>query len=129
MTCHSQIWTNAAILEPVRESFRTGKPLKWVRINSLPDYVYFDHSIHIQKGVACTTCHGPVGDMPLTWRQASLEMKWCLQCHRNPEKFVRPVKTVFQTDYSAPGDSEALGNWLMKKHHIQSKTDCYTCHR
>jgi hypothetical protein len=129
MTCHSQIWTKAPILEPVRESFRTGKPLKWVRVNSLPDYVYFDHSIHIQKGVACTTCHGPVGDMPLTWRESSLEMKWCLQCHRNPEEFVRPVKTVFQTDYSPPEDQEALGRWLMKENHIRSKTDCYTCHR
>jgi hypothetical protein len=129
MSCHSQIWTQAAVLEPVRNSYRTGKPLKWARVNSLPDYVYFDHGIHVNKGVGCVTCHGPVGDMPLSWQQSSLEMKWCLECHRHPERFLRPPSAVFAVDYTPPGDQDAFGLWLVKLHHVKSFTDCYTCHR
>src|SRR5437763_8930409 len=90
MNCHSQIWTGAALLEPVRESFRTGKSLVWNRVNDLPDFVYFDHSIHINKGVGCNTCHGPVDRMPLMFNYASLQMEWCIECHRAPEKNLRP---------------------------------------
>lgn len=82
MTCHSQIWTEAPILEPVRKSYRYNTPLIWTRVHNLPDFVYFDHSIHIAKGVACTSCHGPVNEMPLTWREHTLQMTWCLDCHR-----------------------------------------------
>ena len=86
MNCHSQIWTNAPLLEPVRESFKSGKSLVWTRVNDLPDFVYFNHSIHINKGVGCNTCHGPVDRMPLMYNYASLQMEWCLDCHRGPEK-------------------------------------------
>src|SRR5271165_5148513 len=82
MNCHSQIWTNAPLLEPVRESYRTGKSLMWTRVDYLPDFVYFDHSIHINKGVGCASCHGPVDKMPLTYAANSLQMEWCLNCHR-----------------------------------------------
>src|SRR3954470_11901296 len=90
MNCHSQIWTNAPMLEPVRESFRSGNSLKWERVHDLPDFVYFDHSIHINKGVGCNSCHGPVDKMPLMYQASSLQMEWCLDCHRAPDKFLRP---------------------------------------
>src|SRR5678815_4487288 len=102
MNCHSQIWTNAAILEPVRESFRSGKSLVWNRVNDLPDFVYFDHSIHINKGVGCNTCHGPVDRMPLMYNYASLQMEWCINCHRNPAKELRPRDQVFNMRYQQP---------------------------
>jgi len=131
MTCHSQIWTNAKLLEPIRESYKTGKPIKWTKVHALPDYVYFNHSIHVQKGVACVTCHGPVGDMPLMWRNATLEMKWCLSCHRDPEKNIRPKEDVFKVDWQPePGtDVDELHRSLMKRYHIKKLTDCYVCHR
>src|SRR5579872_7008550 len=90
MNCHSQIWTNANLLEPVRASYRSGESLQWTRVNQLPDFVYFNHSIHINKGVGCNTCHGPVDQMPLMYQQESLQMEWCLSCHRAPEKVLRP---------------------------------------
>ena len=99
MTCHSQIWTNAAMLEPVRSSYRTGKSIEWTRVNALPDFVYFDHSIHISKGIGCTTCHGPIATMPMTYKAGTLYMEWCLNCHRQPEKFVRPRSEVFNPNY------------------------------
>src|SRR5438874_8426969 len=94
MNCHSQIWTNAPMLEPVRESFRSGNSLKWERVHDLPDFVYFDHSIHINKGVGCNSCHGPVDKMPLMYQANSLQMEWCLDCHRAPDKFLRPKYVV-----------------------------------
>ena len=102
MNCHSQIWTNAALLEPVRESYKSGKSLVWTRVNDLPDFVYFNHSIHINKGVGCNTCHGPVDRMPLMYNQASLQMEWCLECHRAPEKNLRPRDQVFNMRYEQP---------------------------
>ncbi len=90
MSCHSQIWSNAEILEPVRTSYRTGESLQWTRIHDLPDFVYFNHSIHINKGVGCATCHGRVDQMPLMYKENTLYMNWCVNCHRNPEKYVRP---------------------------------------
>lgn len=94
MNCHSQIWTNAPMLEPVRESFRSGKSLKWERVHDLPEFVYFDHSIHVNKGVGCNTCHGDVDNMPLMLQANSLLMEWCLDCHRAPEKYIRPQQVV-----------------------------------
>ena len=95
MTCHSQIWTSAAMLEPVRASYRDSTPISWTRVNALPDFVYFNHSIHVAKGVGCTTCHGPVAEMNITWREKSLYMRWCLECHNAPEKYLRPqVRSV-----------------------------------
>jgi len=129
MTCHSQIWVNSSMLEPVRSSYRDDKSIQWIRVNAVPDFVYFNHSIHVNKGVACVTCHGPVGDMPLTWRANTLQMGWCLDCHRNPEKFVRPRENVFDIHYKAPANQEELGRKLMKEYKIQSLTNCTTCHR
>jgi len=91
MNCHSEIWTNADILEPVRASYRNGTPIWWTKLHDLPDYVYFNHEIHINKGIGCASCHGPVDEMPLTYAHASLQMEWCLDCHRNPAKNIRPT--------------------------------------
>jgi hypothetical protein len=129
MTCHSQIWVNSPMLEPVRASYRDDKSIQWIRVNAVPDFVYFNHSIHVNKGVGCVTCHGPVGDMPLTWRANTLQMGWCLDCHRSPEKFVRPRENVFDIHYQSPANQEALGLKLMKEYKIQSLTNCTTCHR
>jgi hypothetical protein len=129
MTCHSQIWTGAAILESVRASYRDSQPIAWTRVNAVPDFVYFNHSIHIAKGVGCTTCHGPVAEMNITWRQNSLYMRWCLECHNAPEKFLRPKSEVFNPFYKPPSDQEALGNKLMVEYKVQKLTNCTTCHR
>lgn len=132
MTCHSQIWTNAAMLEPVRASYRDDKSIAWTRVNALPDFVYFDHSIHVAKGVGCTTCHGPIAEMPLTWRANNLYMSWCLSCHREPEKFVRPRSEVFNPHYEPPPHQEELGRKLVAEYKIQNPralTSCVTCHR
>ncbi len=129
MTCHSQIWANAEILEPVRESFRTGRSLEWVRIHDLPDYVYFNHSIHIHKGVGCATCHGRIDEMPLTRKVNTLYMRWCVECHRAPEKYLRPREEIFNMAYQPPEDQAALGQRLMAEYQVQSLTDCVTCHR
>jgi hypothetical protein len=129
MTCHSQIWVNSSMLEPVRASYRDDTSIQWIRVNAVPDFVYFNHSIHVNKGVGCVTCHGPVGDMPLTWRANTLQMGWCLDCHRSPEKFVRPRENVFDIHYKAPANQEELGRKLMKEYKIQSLTNCTTCHR
>jgi hypothetical protein len=129
MNCHSQIWSTAPMLEPVRESFRTDKSIRWIRVHDLPDYVYFNHSIHVAKGVGCTTCHGQVNKMPLMWQESSLQMSWCLDCHRHPERFVRPQSEVFSVTYVPPTDQLALGRKLVKEYHIQSLTSCSTCHR
>ena len=145
MNCHSQIWTNAAILEPVRESFRSGKSLVWTRVNDLPDFVYFNHSIHINKGVGCNTCHGEVDRMPLMYNNASLRMEWCLDCHRAPDKYLRPRDQVFNMRYQQPSstvplaldgqeftDQRTLGKYLIQKHNLRTVADitsCSTCHR
>jgi hypothetical protein len=132
MTCHSRIWTNAELLEPVRESWRTGQPIAWVRIHDLPDFVYFNHSIHVQKGVGCATCHGRVDKMPLVFKNASLQMAWCLECHREPEKYLRPRDRIFEMDYEQPKDQEQLGRELSTRYHIlppQLMENCSLCHR
>src|SRR5215467_7931586 len=102
MNCHSQIWTNAQLLEPVRASYRSGESLQWTRVNQLPDFVFFNHSIHVAKGVGCNTCHGPVDQMPLMYQYASLQMEWCLDCHRDPGKNLRPRDQVFNMRYQPP---------------------------
>ncbi len=130
MNCHSQIWTNAELLEPVRASFRNDTPIEWTKVHDLPDFVYFDHSIHVAKGVACETCHGPVNDMPLMYQSSTLHMQWCLDCHRNPEKYVRPKSAVTEFGYEpAGGDQVALGKALVEEYHINSRTECSICHR
>lgn len=146
MNCHAQIWTNAPMLEPVRESYRTGNSLVWTRVHDLPDFVYFDHSIHINKGVGCKSCHGPVDQMPLMYAENSLQMEWCISCHRAPEKELRPRDQVFNMKYQQPSeqnpvkladgteytDQIALGNALKKQYQIRTVEDitsCSTCHR
>jgi hypothetical protein len=131
MTCHSQLWTNARMLEPVRESWRTGEPLRWVRVNDLPDYVYFHHGMHVRHGVACATCHGPVGAMPLTRKSETLFMAWCLDCHRHPERYVRPRERVFDTLWTPPENSAAQGRRLVAEYRVRGReiTECSTCHR
>jgi Cytochrome c7 and related cytochrome c len=130
MTCHSQIWTNAAMLAPDRQSLAQDKPIAWARVYGLPDYVYFDHSIHIAKGVGCTECHGPIGDMPLTWKAQTLYMSWCLSCHRNPAPHLRPKDEVFNPHWHATL-ATASGRELMAKYHIDTTnlSDCGICHR
>lgn len=131
MTCHSQIWTGAPMLEPVRASYRTQKPLEWVRVHDLPDFAYFNHSIHVNKGMACQVCHGDVNIMPLTWKSSTLQMAWCLDCHRAPEKYIRPVEEIYNFDYKPPADQIAFGKELVKKYNVKVKqlTDCSICHR
>ncbi len=127
MNCHSQLFTDSPMLEPVRESYRTGKPLQWSRVHDLPDYAHFNHSIHLKKGFSCETCHGPVNEMPLMWREHSLQMRWCLDCHRNPEKYIRPREDVFAFDWQ-PTDETPSADELIKLYDVQSKTNCSVCH-
>ncbi len=129
INCHSQIWSTSPYLEPVRSSFRDDQPLKWLRVHDTPDFVYFNHSIHVKKGVGCETCHGRVDQMPLMRQQNSLQMEWCLNCHRNPEQFVRPRSEVFTMGYVPAVDQRELGPQLVAEYRIQSLTNCSVCHR
>jgi hypothetical protein len=132
MTCHSQVWTNASMLEPVRASYRIDQSIMWTRVNALPDFVYFNHSIHIHKGIGCTTCHGQIGEMPVTWREHTLYMRWCINCHKHPERYIRPLKDVFDPIYTPPRNQLALGRKLVKEYQVKHPlliTSCETCHR
>jgi hypothetical protein len=129
MNCHRQIWTNAHLLEPVRQAYRTGVPIQWERVHDLPDFVFFNHSVHLAKGIGCESCHGRVDRMPLIWREATLQMSWCLDCHRAPEKYVRPRERVFEMGWQPQEDQLTLGRKLVNEYKIQKLTDCYTCHR
>jgi hypothetical protein len=132
MNCHSQIWLTSPTLEPVRASFRTGESIRWVRVHDLPDFVYFNHSIHVNKGVGCETCHGRVDKMQLMSQHASLKMEWCLECHRAPEQFVRPREAVTAMGYRPAGNQEEIGARLVKEYKIQDSrtlTSCDICHR
>jgi hypothetical protein len=129
MNCHSQIWTTSPMLEPVRASFRDDVPLVWNRVYDLPDYAYFDHSVHVRKGVACAICHGDVAKMPLMWRASSLHMEWCLDCHRDPGKNIGPrqfVTASFEPSQRQP--SPEASEWL-REYHVNSKMNCSVCHR
>jgi hypothetical protein len=128
MSCHSQIFADAPMLEPVRASFRLDRSIPWVRVHDLPDFAYFDHSIHVAKGIGCASCHGPVDRMPLMWQDAPLLMEWCLACHREPERFVRPRQEVFNMAWT-PEDQARLGAELVERYGIARRTDCYACHR
>lgn len=144
MQCHSHIGTNQPILEPVRASYETGRPLEWTRVSGLPDFVRFDHSIHLSKGVGCVTCHGRVDEMvPLEqkfpmdthiaviWKAEPLTMEWCLECHRGPERFVMPRDQVFNMTWHRPSDQDSLGKELVKEYRIQGTrqlTSCSVCH-
>jgi hypothetical protein len=131
MTCHSQMWLHAPMLEPVRQSWATNTPLQWTRVHDLPDYVYFDHSIHVNKGVGCSTCHGDVSEMPLMHRVVNLQMRWCLDCHRDPAKHLRPEDEIFNPSWVEPPDQRARGTALLSQYHVQvdQLTNCSVCHR
>lgn len=152
MNCHRELWKDSDVLQPVRVSYERDEPLTWNRVNDLPDYVYFDHSIHISKGIGCYSCHGDVSRMPLLLQARSLTMMWCLDCHRNPEAHVRPKSLIYHTEPlqdligkpefqtavddqlpQAPAPEadrlQQLRRSLAADYHLHSKTDCYTCHR
>ena len=131
MTCHSQVWTEAALLQPVRDSFSSGMPIQWNRVNNVSDFVYFNHSIHVNKGIGCQTCHGNVDRMPLMSKAQTLQMGWCLQCHRHPEQYIRPKAEVFAMDYKVPADQNTMGQNLVAEYGIQAGRldDCSICHR
>lgn len=127
-----EIWSNSPTLEPVRASFRTGESIPWTRVYDLPDFVYFNHSIHVNKGVGCESCHGRVDKMALTDQEPSLQMDWCLNCHRHPEQVLRPRAFITTMGYKPAGDQETIGRQLMQEYNIQSTrvlTSCNTCHR
>ena len=146
MTCHSRIWTDAALLEPVRRSWSDEIPIQWNRVHNLPDFVYFPHDIHVNKGVGCAVCHGPVDQMPLMYQQATLQMSWCINCHDHPEGYLRPRDQVFNMNYvlnekvmreysdatHQVTDQDSLGRVLIQRYHIPTDgriINCYNCHR
>lgn len=153
MTCHSQVWKDAPMLEPVRASFREDKSIPWVRVHDLPDFVYFDHSIHVNKGVGCESCHGRVDKMPLMWRQNTLNMEWCLSCHRDPTPNLRPKDAIYEmgwtehffekmraqndgksehehkNDLEIQADLEALQANLARENNVHTQINCSICHR
>jgi len=132
MNCHSVLFNNVGYLEPVRESYRTDKSIDWVRVHRLADFVYFNHSIHVSKGVGCTTCHGQVNQMPLMFQASPLNMEWCLDCHRNPERVLRKKEDVVKWDWVAPPNQAEIGKQLAVEYKIRTATEltnCSTCHR
>jgi hypothetical protein len=132
MSCHSQIWSTSPMLEPVRTSLAERKPIVWSRVHNLPDFVYFHHGIHIQKGIGCVSCHGRVDRMPMMWKEEPMSMGWCLDCHRHPERHLREQREVFNMDWSPPAREQlALGRDLIAREHIEVNrlTNCSVCHR
>jgi hypothetical protein len=138
MNCHSQIWVNSPLLAPVRDSYASNESIPWNRVHHLGEFCYFNHSIHVKKGVGCVTCHGRVDQMPLVWQEKTLLMEWCLDCHRAPEKYIRPRDQVFnmrfepsmlEDDDGVPYDQARLGAKLKEEYDIKSKMSCNTCHR
>jgi hypothetical protein len=132
MNCHSQVWVGSTMLEPVRQSYRTNEPLHWHRVYNTPGFVYFDHSIHIHKGIGCSSCHGRIDEMPFTYQVPSLLMEWCLDCHRAPEKHLRPAAEVFNIRWQEPANQDELGHKLKQEYqirHTQFLTSCSVCHR
>jgi hypothetical protein len=132
MNCHSQIWVGSEMLAPVRDSFRDNRPLEWQKVYNLPGFAYFDHSIHIHKGVGCTTCHGRIDQMQLTYQYPSLLMEWCLDCHRNPEPNLRPQSEIFNVKWRPPPNQDQRGAELFQEYGIRSArflTSCTVCHR
>lgn len=131
MTCHSQLWTAAPLLAPVRQSLLENRPLAWTRVNDLPDYVYFNHGIHIHKGVSCIQCHGRVDQMALTRKEETFFMQFCLDCHRDPGPRLWPREHVFDLAWQPPQNREPLARLLLARYHIDTAhlTDCSICHR
>lgn len=128
LNCHNQIATQSAKILPIKESAASGEPIPWVRVHDLPDYVYFDHSAHVSRGVGCVSCHGRVDRMERVRQVERLSMGWCLECHRNPEPHLRPQAYITRMDWT-PGDDTSLGAKIRKQNNINPSTDCSTCHR
>ena len=128
INCHKLIWNDSPMLEPVRASYARGEPIAWAKVHDLPDYVYFAHSIHVAKGIGCDSCHGRIDQMKLVYQANSLQMEWCLECHRQPEKFIRPRAEIYNPEWQAE-DQEELGRRLVEEYGVQSKIYCSTCHR
>jgi hypothetical protein len=132
MNCHSQIWADSPYLEPVRASYRENKPIEWERVHDLPEYAYFNHSIHVAKGVGCSTCHGQIDNMPAVYQENTLQMEWCLSCHREPEKYIRPKDKITDMNWQDSDLSAAEREKLKADYRIRSSmmlTSCSTCHR
>jgi len=129
MNCHAHIRATSPKLLLVRESHATGMPIPWVRVHDLPDYVYFDHAIHVRRGVGCAECHGRVDRMEVVRQVEPLSMSWCLDCHRNPERHLRPVEAVTRMDWVPPEDRASLGRRLAEIYRVAPSEDCSTCHR
>ena len=130
MNCHAKIFGESPKLAPVRDSYATGEPVEWIRVHDLPDYAYFNHSAHVTRGVGCATCHGRIDKMETVFQAEPLSMGWCLECHRKPELYLRPVEEVTNMSYVPPGgDQLSLGLRLKEEYNINPSTDCSTCHR
>lgn len=131
MTCHSQILADQEMLAPVHESWKNDEPIEWTRVYDMPDFVYFDHSVHIAKGVGCTSCHGEIDEMRLTYKANTMHMAWCLDCHRNPEKHLRPLDKVFDVEWTPPSDQIEQGLEFAAERHIDTEVldNCSICHR
>ena len=129
MNCHAHIKVTSEKLALVRESFASGMPVRWVRVHDLPDFVYFNHSAHVTRGIGCVSCHGRIDKMEEVYQYSPLSMGWCLDCHRQPERYLRPQESVTSMDWKADGDQLELGRRLKEEQGINPSTDCYTCHR
>src|SRR5690606_35461385 len=127
--CHSQIWATSPTLAPVRRSQEENRPIAWTRVYDLPDFTYFHHGIHIQKGIGCASCHGRVDRMPILWRASSLDMAWCLECHRNPVEHVRPKDKIFDMAFDPRSLPLAERQRLLVEYGVGRPTDCHVCHR
>lgn len=129
MGCHAQIWNRSPLLDPLRESVTRDLPIEWRRVTNLPDFVYFDHSIHVAKGVGCETCHGRVDQMASVMQSAPLTMKWCLDCHRDPAPHLRPREAITAMGWRPPADAPDFGRALVERFSVEPRTTCGTCHR
>lgn len=131
MSCHSQIATYSELLEPVRQSYETGEPLEWLKVHDLAEHVYFNHSVHVQNGFACETCHGRVDRMPQVWQAENMLMSWCLECHREPERFIRSAEDRYTFGWEAPENQLEIGQQLVEQYQINTEglTNCSICHR
>jgi hypothetical protein len=129
MSCHAQIWNQSPLLAVIRTSFFTDMPVRWNRVHGLPDYVYFNHSAHVNKGVGCVSCHGRVDQMPQVLQVQALTMGFCLGCHRDPEPNLRPQDQITSTTWKPEGDPKELGRKLAAAYDVKTRVDCITCHR
>lgn len=133
MNCHSQIWSDSPYLEPVRASFRDNKPIEWERVHDLPEYAYFNHSIHVAKGVGCASCHGDIANMASVYQENTLQMEWCLSCHRNPAPHIRPQSEIYNTAWSkdeiTPEQEREVQEKIGRLRSKELLTSCSTCHR